>query len=118
LNRQRTCKSAFFGHWSKAKFVVKFSQVGYGSGFQQRFWQAAGCPTKRAADWWDSAAFTSIFLASSFFCSQAESQPAHQRLTQTVGRYRRGQEMSVSCQQRALGKLKEARVERGLLRKG
>lgn len=42
--------------------------------------------TKRAPDKWDSAAFSSIFLASSFFCSQAESQPAHLRVTQTVGR--------------------------------
>jgi hypothetical protein len=41
-------------------------------------------PTQRADDWWDSAAFSSIFLASGFFCSQAESTPAHQRLTQTV----------------------------------
>jgi hypothetical protein len=41
-------------------------------------------PTKRAADWWDSAPFSSIFLASGFFCSQAESTPAHQRLTQAV----------------------------------
>jgi hypothetical protein len=41
---------------------------------------AKSVPTKRAADWWDSAAFSGIFLASSFFCSQAESTPAHQRL--------------------------------------
>jgi hypothetical protein len=45
------------------------------------------CPTKRAADWWDSSRLTDIFLASGFFCSQAESTPAHQRLTQTVGRF-------------------------------
>jgi hypothetical protein len=38
----------------------------------------------RAADWWDSAPFSGIFLASSFSCSQAESQPAHQPLTPTV----------------------------------
>jgi hypothetical protein len=31
--------------------------------------------TKRALDAGDSAAFSSIFLASSFFCSQAESTP-------------------------------------------
>jgi len=42
-------------------------------------------PTKRAADWWDSSPFSSVFLASSFFCSRSESRPAHQRLTQTVG---------------------------------
>jgi hypothetical protein len=28
---------------------------------------AKSVPTKRAADWWDSAAFSSIFLASGFF---------------------------------------------------
>jgi hypothetical protein len=37
---------------------------------------------------WDSAAFSSIFLASSFSCSQAESTPAHTQVTQTVGRWR------------------------------
>ncbi|MCZ2459171.1 MAG: hypothetical protein LC128_06055, partial [Chitinophagales bacterium] len=36
-------------------------------------------------DVWDSAAFSSIFLASSFFCSQTESTPAHTQVTQTVG---------------------------------
>jgi hypothetical protein len=46
---------------------------------------AGGGLTKRAADWWDSAPFSSIFLASVFFFSRSESQPAHQRLTQTVG---------------------------------
>jgi len=40
--------------------------------------------TKRALDRWDSAAFSSIFLALSFFCSQAESTPAHLPVTQTV----------------------------------
>jgi hypothetical protein len=34
---------------------------------------------------WDSARFTSIFLASSFSCSQTESTPAHTQVTQTVG---------------------------------
>ena len=42
--------------------------------------------TKRAPDKWDSAAFSSIFLASSFSCSQTLSQPAHLRVTQTVRR--------------------------------
>jgi len=44
-----------------------------------------GCLTKRAPDVWDSARFTSIFLASSFLCSQAESTPAHTQVTQPVG---------------------------------
>jgi hypothetical protein len=43
--------------------------------------------TKRAVDWRDSARFTSIFLASGFFCSQTFSQPARQPLTQTVGQF-------------------------------
>jgi hypothetical protein len=44
-------------------------------------------PTKRAPDKWDSARFTSSFLALSFSCSQAFSQPAHLRVTQTVGQF-------------------------------
>lgn len=44
-------------------------------------------PTKRAPDVWDSARFTSIFLASGFSTSQALSTPAHTRVTQTVGRF-------------------------------
>jgi hypothetical protein len=44
--------------------------------------------TKRAPDVWDSAAFLSIFLASSFSCSQTESTPAHTQVTQTVGQPR------------------------------
>jgi Zn-finger nucleic acid-binding protein len=51
--------------------------------------------TKRVADVWESAAFSSIFLASSFSCSQAESTPApapvprrrHAGHTQTVRRW-------------------------------
>ena len=42
-------------------------------------------PTKRAPDVWDSAAFSSIFLASAFSCPQTESTPAHTQVTQTVG---------------------------------
>jgi len=65
---------------------VKFSQVGgvvfLGKGSGQR----AGCLTKRAADLWDSARFSSIFLASGFSCSQTESTLTHKPLTQTVGR--------------------------------
>jgi len=33
---------------------------------------------------WDSAAFSSIFLASSFSCSRTESTPAHTQVTQAV----------------------------------
>ena len=43
-----------------------------------------GCLTKRAPDKWESARFRSSFLASSFFCSQTESTPAHLRVTQIV----------------------------------
>jgi hypothetical protein len=56
-----------FGFWSKSKLRVKFSQVGgvvfSGKGSGQR----AGYPTKRAPDVWESARFTSIFLALGFF---------------------------------------------------
>jgi len=41
-------------------------------------------PTKRAPDVWDSAAFSGIFYASSFSCSQAESTPAHTQVTRAV----------------------------------
>jgi hypothetical protein len=37
------------------------------------------CLTKRAPDVWDSAAFSSIFLASSFFCSQQNPRPPTRR---------------------------------------
>jgi hypothetical protein len=52
--------------------------------FSKCFGKQAGCPTKRAPDKWDSAAFFSSFLASSFFCSQAFSTPAHLRVTITA----------------------------------
>jgi hypothetical protein len=64
----------------------KSGVVGCGSCFIQRSGKQAGCPTKRAPDKWDSSPFLSIFLASSFFCSESESQPAHLRVTQTVGK--------------------------------
>jgi hypothetical protein len=41
--------------------------------------------TKRAADFWEPVASSSIFLASSFSCSHAFSQPAHTQVTPTVG---------------------------------
>ena len=41
-------------------------------------------PTKQALDAGDFAPFSSIFLASSFFCSQAFSTPAPAPVTQTV----------------------------------
>ena len=43
-------------------------------------------PTKRALDAGDSAAFSSIFLASGFSCSPAESTPAPVPVTQAVNR--------------------------------
>jgi hypothetical protein len=54
-------------------------------------------PTKRAPDVWDSAAFSSIFLASSFSCSQALSTPAHTQVTQTVGQLRNKNIINVFC---------------------
>ena len=41
--------------------------------------------TMRAPDVWESARFSSLFLASSFSCSQTESTPAHTQVTLTVG---------------------------------
>jgi len=38
----------------------------------------------RAADKWDSARFSSLFLALGFSGSPAESRPAHLRLTRAV----------------------------------
>jgi hypothetical protein len=75
----------FFGLWRKVKFVVEFNLVGGSVFYSQRVLHNSTRPTKRAPDVWDSAAFSSIFLASSFSCSQTESQPAHTQVTQTVG---------------------------------
>lgn len=44
-------------------------------------------PTKCALDTGDSVAFSRIFLASSFSCSQTESTPVHTQVTQTVRRH-------------------------------
>jgi len=52
---------------------------------QNRKNEAKSGLTQRALDAGDSVRFTSIFLASSFFCSQAESTPAPAPVTQTVG---------------------------------
>jgi hypothetical protein len=41
--------------------------------------------TKHALDAGDSARFSSIFLASSFLCFQAESTPARQQVTPAAG---------------------------------
>src|SRR6266542_4021701 len=46
-----------------------------------------GCLTQHALDAGDSAAFSSIFLASGFSCSQTESTPAPAPITHTVGRH-------------------------------
>jgi len=66
---------------------VKFSQFGDGV----FLWPvnivfSVGCLKSRSLDRWESAAFSSIFLTSSLYCSQAESTPAPAPVTQTVGR--------------------------------
>ena len=72
--------------------MSKYHQVGGVIFFQPASLELIGfCLTKRAPDVWESARFTGIFLASSFFCSQAESTPAHTQVTQTVGRWLRNQ---------------------------
>src|SRR5687768_6719044 len=69
----------------KIKIWVKSGHLCGGSDFQQASLQVKSRPTKRAPDVWDSAAFSGIFLASSFSCSQAESTSAPAPVTQTVG---------------------------------
>jgi protein-S-isoprenylcysteine O-methyltransferase Ste14 len=54
-------------------------------GMETRAFRPRRHPLTLPVDWRDSARFSNIFLASGFSCSQTESQPAHQRLTQTVG---------------------------------
>ena len=70
---QRPCQRHF--HYHKRKLLF--------NGFRTSKMR----PTKRAPDVWESARFTSLFLASSFFCSQTESTPAHTQVTQTVRRF-------------------------------
>jgi hypothetical protein len=61
----------------KSKFrAIIFSCLRAGSFTVSESCVHAGCPTQRALDAVDSVRFTSIFLALSFFCSQAESTPA------------------------------------------
>jgi hypothetical protein len=75
-----------FGLWSKEKMRVKSGQVGGVVFSSKGSGKRAGYPTKRAPDVWESARFTSIFLASGFSCSQTFSTLAHTRVTHTVGR--------------------------------
>ena len=61
------CSTAFLfigkvSGWLHRAAEIGIKVFGFGSG------QRAGCLTKRAADVWESARFTSIFLALSFFC--------------------------------------------------
>jgi hypothetical protein len=74
-----------FSSLQKIQLCVKIWRVGDVVLFSHRFGKRKGCLTKRALDAGDSAAFSSIFLASSFSCSQAESTPAPAPITQTVG---------------------------------
>jgi hypothetical protein len=74
-----------FWYLPKIQLCVKLGLVGSGILFRSKSLAQQKRPTKRAPDVWDSAAFSSIFHASSFSCSQAESQPAHTQVTQTVG---------------------------------
>jgi len=55
-----------------------------GFSVNQDVWHNKKRLTKRALDAGDSGAFSGFFLASSFFCSQAESTPAPAPVTQTV----------------------------------
>jgi hypothetical protein len=76
-------------------FVVKFDSVSDSTTYilpkTERLviesvpWQKR--PTQRAPDGWVRAAFSSIFLAWSFFRFDSESRPAHPRVTLTVRYY-------------------------------
>jgi hypothetical protein len=76
--------SCAFCQLPKIRLCVKMSSCLRRRLFQSASLQVQPRLTKRAPDKWESAAFFSSFLASSFFCSQAFSQPAHLRVTQTV----------------------------------
>jgi hypothetical protein len=67
------------------KYSEGFWQIGNGAFFQQASLAQQKRPTKRAPDVWDSAAFSSIFLASAFSYFQTESTPAHTQATQIIG---------------------------------
>jgi hypothetical protein len=41
--------------------------------------------TQRTPDWWESARFRALFVASSWFRQNGVSRPSHQRVTQAVG---------------------------------
>ena len=81
----------FYASWKNQKKIwvgsLKnwLSLFGFESFTIQIQFQAKSVPTQRAPDAGDSGAFSSIFLASSFSCSQAASTPAHTQVTQTVG---------------------------------
>jgi hypothetical protein len=66
---------------------VQCNQVGGGSIFQATSLAFIGF-AQQSVHWICGILrlFSSIFLASSFFCSQAFSTPAHKPVTQTVGR--------------------------------
>ena len=57
---------SYFLPLPKIKLCVKVGRVGAGSGFQSAR-LAQSLPTKHAPDVWESARFTSSFLASGFF---------------------------------------------------
>ena len=65
----------------------------YGKGEQRKDDAPSKCRrlTKRAADKWDSARFSSLFLASGFSRFQTLSTPAHLRVTRAVGQHNSGQ---------------------------
>jgi hypothetical protein len=65
-------------------YAVKIWRVGVLLAKPVMSMHSYGLPTKRAVDVWNSAAFTSSFLASSFSCSQTESTPTPAPVTQTV----------------------------------
>ena len=83
----------------EATIIASLAGAWSGLQIETNSYQIESRRTKRAPDVWDSAAFSSIFLASSFSCSQAESTPAHTQVTLVVNNRAR-QRISVIYYQR------------------
>ena len=63
---------------------------------RRRVFQTKNCPTPRAPDVWESARFRSLFLASSFFCSQTLSTPARRSSRKTLGGSLHNKQVTIS----------------------
>jgi len=67
MNEAYSGWQVIFLDFAKIQLREEFGLISSDVFFSHRFGKRKGCLTKRAPDVWDSAAFSSIFLASSFF---------------------------------------------------